>query len=306
MAARLTDYTRLSLHITMTSTRYRGRFAPTPSGDLHFGSIIAALGSFLQARNQQGSWLVRIDDVDKTRARPGADTRILRQLENLGLHWDGDIMYQSQRDRFYQSALDSLDQKNLLYACQCSRKQVGQLPYPGTCREAALEFSPGCALRVKTNNAEITITDKLQGNISSQLQHEFGDFIVRRADDLFAYHLAVVVDDAELEVTEVVRGADLLDTTAAQVYLQQLLHFDTPHYLHLPVALDQQGKKLSKSGQAVAVTGQPAQVLIIKALSFLGQVLPDHVHDADRDELLAWAIEHWDTSLIPRRTTITL
>lgn len=290
----------------MTSSRYRGRFAPTPSGDLHFGSIIAALGSFLQARNLKGSWLVRIDDVDKTRSRPGADTRILKQLENLGLHWDGDIMYQSQRDRSYQSALDSLRKKNLLYACQCSRKQVGQLPYPGTCRDAALEFTPERALRIITDDTEIKIADKLQGSICSQLQLDVGDVIVRRADGLYAYHLAVVVDDAELEITEVVRGADLLDTTAAQVYLQQQLNFNTPHYLHLPVALDQQGKKLSKSGQAVAVTGQPAQAVIIKALSFLGQMLPDHVHDADRDELLAWAIENWDTSLIPRRSGITL
>lgn len=290
----------------MTSSRYRGRFAPTPSGDLHFGSIIAALGSFLQARNQKGLWLVRIDDVDKTRARPGADTRILKQLENLGLHWDGEIMYQSQRDRFYQSALDSLTKDNLLYACQCSRKQVGQLPYPGTCREAALEFAPGRALRVKTDNTEIKIADKLQGSINSQLQHDVGDFIVRRADGLFAYHLAVVVDDAELEITEIVRGADLLDTTAAQVYLQQQLHFNTPHYLHLPVALDQQGIKLSKSGQAVSVSDRAEQEIIMQALSFLGQKLPDHVHDANRGELLAWAIEHWDTSLIPRQTAITL
>lgn len=290
----------------MTSSCYRGRFAPTPSGDLHFGSIVAALGSFLQARNQKGLWLVRIDDVDVTRARSGADTRILKQLENLGLHWDGDIMYQSRRDPIYQAALDSLTRENLLYACQCSRKQVGQLPYPGTCRDAALEFTPDRSLRVKTDNTEIKIADKIQGSICSHMEQDVGDFIVRRADGLYAYHLAVVVDDAELGITEVVRGADLLDTTAAQVYLQQQLQIKTPSYLHLPVVLDKQDKKLSKSGQAVAVTGQPAQTLIIQALSFLGQVLPDHAHDANRDELLAWAIEHWDTSLIPRRVAITL
>lgn len=290
----------------MSSLAYVGRFAPTPSGELHFGSIVAALGSYLQAKHKHGNWRLRIDDLDISRSRPGIDGKILAQLEDLGLHWDGDVMYQSTRNKQYKTALSRLDDQGAVYYCQCTRKQVGVGPYLGTCRNLGLKPATGRSIRINTDKSIINIEDGLQGSIQSNLSTDSGDFIVYRADGLFAYHLAVVIDDAAMGVTEVVRGADLLDTTAAQVFLHQLLDLPTPRYVHLPVAIDQNGKKLSKRDQAITISGIPAEAVLLTTLAFLGQSLPDSVEDATKDELLAWAVEHWDTSRIPTQKTITV
>ncbi len=290
----------------MNSNSYIGRFAPTPSGELHFGSIVAALGSFLQAKKHQGNWLLRIDDLDNGRSRPGVDRQILKQLQELGLQWDGEVMYQSVRDESYDAALTILKDREAVYYCQCSRKQVSGAPYPATCRNLGLNPAVGHAVRVNTGNTIISMEDGLQGNIQCKLSEDSGDFIVYRADGLFAYHLAVVIDDAAMGITEVVRGADLLDTTAAQVYLQQLLDLPTPRYLHLPVAIDQDGKKLSKRDQAITISGIPAESVLLKTLAFLGQPLPDSAKDASKDDLLAWAVDHWDINNIPKTKTITV
>lgn len=224
------------------STRYVGRFAPSPTGRLHFGSLIAATGSYLQARSQGGRWLVRIDDLDPPRQQPGASAHILRTLEAYGLHWDGEVVYQSRRTSVYLHALEKLLDTGHAYHCDCSRKDVDArgrigpfgLVYPGTCRARGLSSGRGRSLRLRTHDRPISFDDALQGHYGQRLESEVGDFIVRRADGLIAYHLAVVVDDAAQGVTQVARGADLLDSTPRQIHLQQLLGLPTPDYLHLP------------------------------------------------------------------------
>jgi len=275
---------------------YTGRFAPSPSGPLHMGSLIAALASWLDARAARGRWLLRIEDLDRPRCMPGADQAIQRALARLGLEWDGNVLYQSQRLHRYQAALEKLASDT--YWCGCTRREIadsslglaadGAHIYPGTCRAGTLRSAR--ALRVRVAAEPTRFLDRVQGEHEQVLERDIGDFVLYRADGLFAYQLAVVVDDAEQRVTDVVRGADLLDSTPRQIFLQRLLGLPTPRYLHVPVALDASGDKLSKQTAATPIEASPAA--LEQALSFLGQPPA-----ASLDE----AVRNWNPGLISRR-----
>jgi glutamyl-Q tRNA(Asp) synthetase len=292
----------------MTNPIYKGRFAPSPTGPLHFGTLVAAVGSYLQARAQQGEWLMRIEDVDTTRSVPGATEDLLQTFEVFGFEWDGEVIYQSQRTELYEQALAVLSEKEDIYPCTCSRKQIADAIvegapfsiYSGKCRFRTLPFEEEHALRIRVDESTIEFNDAVMGQYSQQLIAEVGDFIVKRRDGLFAYQLAVVVDDALQGVTEVVRGADLLDSTPRQIYLQQRLGYAQPDYLHLPLVVDKNQQKLGKStGGAALDKSQPAKSLFA-ALKHLGQQPPDKLESADLDSLWQWAIEHWDICNIPK------
>ena len=274
---------------------YTGRFAPSPTGPLHIGSLIAALASWLDARAAGGRWLVRIEDLDRPRCVPGAADDILRALERLGLTWDGDVVYQSRRLALYEAALQKLP----TYWCSCTRREIadsslglaadGAPIYPGTCRAGA--SGARRALRVRTSAEEICFDDRVQGRQCQVLERDIGDFVLYRADGLFAYQLAVVVDDFQQGVTHVVRGADLLDSTPRQIYLQRLLGAPVPRYLHVPVAVNAAGEKLSKQTGALAV--EPTRDTLRSALRLLGQ---------EDVSSLEEAVRHWNPALIsPRR-----
>ncbi|HXH04037.1 MAG TPA: tRNA glutamyl-Q(34) synthetase GluQRS [Candidatus Competibacteraceae bacterium] len=282
-----------------------GRFAPSPSGPLHFGSLVAALGSFLAARAAGGSWRLRIEDIDTPRVVPGAADDILRTLEAFGLHWDGAVMYQSRRGDAYQAVLDKLLADGLAYPCSCSRKDIAavagaSLLYPGLCRRGPRQPRHPLAVRLHTDDTPIGFADRIQGPYQQRLATAVGDFVIRRADGLFAYQLAVVVDDAAQGVTQVVRGADLLDSTPRQIWLQRLLGLPTPEYAHLPLALDRNGQKLSKSSQAPAVERRHPVPALVAALRFLGHAPPAELRAAPPAELLDWARCHWQWAHIPR------
>lgn len=286
---------------------YRGRFAPSPTGPLHFGSLVAATGSYLQARQQNGLWFVRMEDLDPPREVAGAATEILQTLEYYGFYWDSEIIFQSQRTDAYEHALEQLTQLKQVYPCSCSRKEIeahstmgryGPI-YPGTCRQGP-KTTQSCALRVLTHSHSITFNDTLQGHFAQTLGTEIGDFVVRRADQLFAYQLAVVVDDAEQQISEIVRGADLLDNTPRQIYLQQLLGLDTPNYIHLPLALSLDGQKLSKQTGAKSIRAYRPQEMLFKVLGFLNQNPPTDLVDADIDSFWQWAITHWQLENVPK------
>lgn len=277
-----------------------GRFAPTPSGPLHFGSVVAALGSYLSARKVGGRWLLRVDDLDPPRVVPGATDAILAGLDALGLGWDGPVVYQSQRGEAYLAALGDLRRQGLIYACRCSRRRLGGGPYPGHCRELALPDT-GHALRVRVDGATVCLADAVQGDCGGPLAADCGDFTVRRADGVFAYHLACVVDDAWQGVTEVVRGADLLASTPRQVHLQELLGLPTPRYAHLPVVVDASGSKLSKQTRAPAVVPTQAAAALFAAADFLGLAPPAELRGAPPAELLAWALPRWSVDALDGR-----
>ena len=281
---------------------YTGRFAPTPSGPLHFGSIIAALAGYLDARRSGGRWLLRIDDLDPPRIRPGAVDNILYTLESLGLHWDAEVAYQSRRGEAYRAALTNLQERGLIYPCYCPRRLIRGRPYPGTCRSRGDAPPPTRrhALRVLAGEDRMEFEDAVQGGFSQSLQEETGDFIVRRADGLIAYHLANVVDDAWLGITHVVRGADLLPATPPQMRLQQLLGLPVPAYCHVPVALMPDGVKISKSADAGHVLQHAgAARVIVHALRFLGQSPAPALERATPEEVLDWALDNWRRSAVP-------
>jgi glutamyl-Q tRNA(Asp) synthetase len=255
---------------------YRGRFAPSPTGPLHFGSLVSALASWLDARAHGGTWLVRIEDIDGPRTVPGAAEDILATLERFGMHSDEPPVWQSRRIARYQEALDKLNAAGLLYPCGCTRKEIADsllntharnttLAYPGTCR-AGLHGKPARAWRVRVPDgdaASITFRDRWLGEQTQNLATEVGDFVLKRADGQWAYQLAVVADDVEAGITHIVRGADLLDSTARQIYLQRCLCAPTPEYLHIPVVTNERGEKLSKQNGATALNSDNP----IKALS---------------------------------------
>ena len=277
---------------------YRGRFAPTPSGPLHLGSLLTALASYLDARAHQGQWLVRIDDVDPYRARRGADDRILFGLEALGLSWDGPVARQSQRLERYRNALETLAKRGLIYACTCSRKTLAdpgnQGIYPGTCRKRPPAAQPdGHALRLVVPDRSIRFKDRIQGPVAQDLAREVGDFILFRRDQAFAYHLATVVDDADRRITDIVRGHDLLESTPRQIHLQELLALPTPQYAHTPILTDASGRKLSKRTLAPeAETRYPGKILC-QLLRWLRLAPPDELMKAPPVEILDWAIPRW-------------
>ena len=264
-------------------TNYAGRFAPSPTGPLHFGSLIAAVASYCDAKSHNGKWLVRMEDLDKPRELAGAADDILRTLEAFGFAWDGEVMYQSRRAAAYEQALTQLKVQGVIYPCACSRKEIADSAvsrgiegaiYPKTClKTPALKPNIHAASRAIVLDENITFFDAIQGEITQNLARDIGDFVVKRADGLFAYQLAVIVDDAEQDVTHVVRGADLLDSTPRQIYLQHLLGFPTPRYAHVPVAVNAAGEKLSKQTLAKAITPKAAPMLVFEALDFLGCLL---------------------------------
>ena len=297
---------------TADSTTYRGRFAPSPTGPLHFGSLVAAVGSYLDARANQGEWLVRIENIDAPREAPGASRDILTLLEKLGMHWDGEVVYQRERHALYREALAMLEKQKLIYACTCSRKEIADSSiigiegpvYPGTCRNAQnYPHRPHLqnrqsAIRVRTNNQPIVFIDPVQGYVEQRISKDIGDFVLHRADGIFAYQLAVVVDDAEQAITHVVRGADLLNSTPRQIYLQQLLGYVTPAYLHLPVVTNAKGEKLSKQTFAAPVTQFNVLFQLVSALRFLGQEPPAELLDSSLETFWQWAIAHWNPANI--------
>lgn len=289
------------------NSRYRGRFAPTPSGPLHFGSLVAAVGSYVDARANQGAWLLRIEDLDTPRNVAGALDTILRQLEACALLWDEQIVYQSRRVSLYQAALEQLRASGQVFACACSRREIADSSvlgiegpiYPGTCRAGVTAGRSARTWRMRVSAQSIRAVDLLQGEHLQNLEVEVGDFVVQRADGIFAYQLTVVVDDAAQGITRVVRGADLLYSTARQMWLQRALRLVTPEYLHLPVALGDRGTKLSKQTFAPAIDATHASAAVGKALRFLGHAPPDALNGAAPRDLLAWAVEHWNLARVP-------
>ena len=291
--------------------KYRGRFAPSPTGPLHFGSLVAAAGSFLEARTRRGEWLVRMEDLDPPRVAAGAADAILRTLEAFGLDWDGQVLHQSARNDAYHCALHRLRGLRLVYPCACSRREIADSAvagtegpaYPGTCRGGIAAGRGARALRLDTSGAAVAFEDALQGQITCQLERESGDFVLYRSDGVYAYQLAVVVDDAEQGVTDVVRGADLLASTPRQIYIQRLLGLPQPRYAHLPVAVNELGEKLSKQTLALPVDAAQPLPTLMAALSFLGQQPPCGFERATVKELWAWAIENWRLDRVPRVMT---
>jgi glutamyl-Q tRNA(Asp) synthetase len=287
---------------------YRGRFAPSPTGPLHFGSMVAAVGSFLQAKSRGGEWLVRMEDLDPPRVVPGAADEILRTLEAFGLHWDGVVMYQSCRHGVYEAALNMLERLDAIYPCACSRREIADSSvsgvdgpvYPGTCRTGLAPGRAPRAWRVRVNGRAIEFLDAIQGRMVRDLAADFGDFVVRRADGYFAYQLAVVVDDAEQGITEVARGADLIESTPRQMHLQNLLGLPTPDYLHLPVALSMEREKLSKQTFAAPADVARPVPLLVQVLRFLGQGPPPAMAESSLDDFWCWAITNWRVERIPR------
>ena len=287
----------------MTKSIYRGRFAPSPTGELHLGTLLAAVGSYLQARSQNGEWLMRIEDVDTTRRVDGASDQLLRVLESFGFEWDDEVIYQSQRTELYQAALEELSKKDLIYPCTCSRKQLSDegAVYAGHCRHRHLPLNEDHALRIRVQNQRINFDDRVIGEYHQQLSNECGDFVIKRKDGLFAYQLAVVVDDAEQGINEVVRGVDLLDSTPRQIYLQQQLGYAQPEYLHLPLLIDEQGHKLGKSTGAAALDLKHPVTSLHAALTLLGQQPPKELARDNLKALWQWAFNHWNIQLIPKQ-----
>ena len=283
-----------------------GRFAPSPSGPLHFGSLLAALGSYLSIRRQGGLWRLRIEDLDPLRTVPGSEDELLRTLESLGLEWDGPLLRQSERFSSYEAALEQLWALGVLFPCSCSRKEIlstaphageeGPI-YPGTCRHGLRAGQKARALRLRVDDTIIAFVDGLYGPYQQDLAQAVGDFVLKRADGLFGYQLAVVVDDGASSITEVVRGADLLASTPRQIYLQQLLGLPTPAYLHLPLALGDDGEKLSKRHGGYALPADPSPALYA-ALTFLGQAPPQELRGAPPKELLVWAVANFTVAAI--------
>ncbi len=288
---------------------YIGRFAPSPTGLLHFGSLLAAIASYLEARSQHGLWLLRIEDLDPPRIQPGASAAIIQTLANYGFEWDRSIVFQSQRLAAYQEALRALAKHT--YPCTCSRKQISLLAtcgtygpiYPGTCRQRRAIPGQQHAIRLRSQDRSLCFQDKLQGLYCQNIRTDLGDFIIRRADTVFAYQLAVVVDDGWQGVTQVVRGSDLLDNTPRQIYIQTLLGLPAVEYLHIPVAVNAHGQKLSKQTQAPALGTAAIVQNLCKALSFLGQSPPKATDFDSLNTFWDWAIAHWQPTAIPRQLT---
>lgn len=283
---------------------YRGRFAPSPTGPLHFGSLVAAVGSYLRARALDGSWFVRIEDIDPPREVAGASDLILATLETFGLLWDDSVAFQSARSEFYDAALEDLLGRELAYPCSCTRKEIlahnldrlGQANtvYPGLCRTGPLNPDrQRRAIRIRVPEEKIAFTDGEAGRFAQALTTDCGDFVLRRRDGFYAYQLAVVVDDAEQRITEVVRGQDLLDSTPGQIFLQGTLGLPTPDYLHLPVVTTAEGKKLSKQTGAQPLDPQRAPQMLHKALLFLGFPAPRELAEAPPADQLLWATSRW-------------
>lgn len=270
--------------------QYRGRFAPSPTGPLHFGSLVAAVGSYLDAKSRGGEWLVRIEDIDIPRNAPGAADAILRTLERYGFEWDGPVVYQTSRFDAYRQALESLKRAGAAFPCACTRREAGDGPYPGICRDGLPPGRDTRAWRLRTGTEPVRFRDRRLGEFTEQLSETCGDFVLLRADGYWAYQLAVVVDDAWQGITDVVRGEDLLDSTARQIFLQRALVAATPSYLHLPIARDANGDKLSKQTKAPALDEQHPVPELARAMRFLGFDPPE---TGEIEALWKWGISAW-------------
>ena len=289
----------------MSTSEYRGRFAPSPTGELHFGSLVAAVASFVDARQHDGRWMVRIDDVDQTRTVPGAETSILQTLERFGMHSDEPPIRQSDRNARYRGALRRLQDKDLIYRCVCSRKTIATIAragregpiYPGTCRRNPPDGNVPAAWRFQVDHVPIRFTDRVFGELAQDLATDVGDFVVYRVDGFCAYQLAVVVDDADQGITHIVRGADLLWSTPRQLALQRSLGLPPAHYMHIPLVYDEEGRKLSKRDAAHPVdTSRPLDALIA-AWRHLGQTEPPpDLHQCD--EFWQFAVPNWSVDKI--------
>jgi glutamyl-Q tRNA(Asp) synthetase len=293
--------------------RYRGRFAPSPTGPLHFGSLVAAVGSCLDARSRGGEWLLRIEDVDLPRCPAANAASILRDLEAFGFEWDGEVVWQSRRTALYAAAFETLRLCGAVYPCACSRREIadsmlapdGAPIYPGTCRKGLAAGRVPRAWRLRVEDEAARFEDRVQGICRQDVGRDVGDFVLLRADGLFAYQLAVVVDDAEQGITDVVRGADLLESTPRQILLQQRLGLPRPRYAHLPVAVNAAGEKLSKQTGAEALDAARPAGQLLQALRFLGQEPPPGLADAALSEVWAWARLNWKIERVPRRQSST-
>jgi glutamyl-Q tRNA(Asp) synthetase len=293
---------------------YIGRYAPSPSGPLHFGSLVAAMASYLEARANNGLWLLRIDDLDIPRTMPGATDSIFKTLEALGFEWHGEITYQSRRTEAYINAFEALSQQDLIYPCACTRKEIADSAtqgidsfiYPGTCRQGVSHLKEHYAWRIKSAPINISINDAIQGLITQNIGTDIGDFVLKRADGLFTYQLATVVDDAHQSVTHILRGADLLDSTPRQVYLQKILNIAQPEYAHIPVATNALGEKLSKQTLATSLDIQQTSTLLWQALDFLGQNPPNTLKRETTGQIWQWAKSHWQLDHVPRQRTINI
>ena len=278
-----------------------GRFAPSPTGPLHFGSLVAALGSLVNTRRHGGRWLVRIEDLDTPRNVPGAVDSILRDLDRCAMHWDGEVVHQSRRTEAYAEALERLADRGWTFGCGCSRRDLVGGVYPGTCRDGLPPGRSARSVRMRVDAESIEFHDAIQGLTTQCLATEAGDFVVLRADGVVAYHLAVVVDDAEQRVSEVVRGCDLLESTPRQMLIQRALGLPHPEYAHLPVAVDTHGRKLGKQNLARPIASDPPGAVLVDALEFLGQRPPLELARARPAEIISWAIGSWDSTRVPRR-----
>jgi glutamyl-Q tRNA(Asp) synthetase len=288
---------------------YVGRFAPSPTGPLHFGSLVAAAASYLQARANNGLWLLRVEDIDPPREQAGASAAIIEGLERYGFEWDDECLFQSTRSDAHEAALAALLDKEVAYRCDCSRRDLADvqrgplgLIYPGTCRDGC--SSGDAAIRLRTNQSDVAFVDLLQGRFTQNLEKESGDFVIRRRDGLIAYHLAVVVDDAFQGITEIVRGIDLLDSTPRQIWLQKLLGYSIPNYAHFPVITHVNGDKLSK------LTGEPGIPMdvvaetLIEVIDTLGLKAPPKLATESLPEIWSWAKENWQIKNLCGQKTI--
>lgn len=280
---------------------YIGRFAPSPSGPLHFGSLVAAFGSYFQAKSQHGQWLVRIEDLDPPREMPGAASLILSTLESYGLHWDQPVIYQSQRHDLYQDQIQTWLQSGHAYYCQCTRKQIKQSGgfYLGTCRDKGINNPENCSIRLKVDEVIEQFHDDKHGTITIPKQLAQEDFIIKRRDKLFAYNLAVVLDDIAQGVTQVVRGADLIEPTGRQINLYRYLQHPEVSYIHLPLAVDAQGNKLSKQNHAPAVDVKNPKQTLMLVMHFLGFTLPLDFESANIEQMLHWGCQNWTLTQLP-------
>ena len=285
---------------------YIGRFAPSPTGPLHFGSLVAALASYLDARANNGIWLVRMEDLDPAREPAGSATKILDSLQYLGLSWDRPVLYQSQRLEAYSEILDQLSHCGRIYSCDCSRQQVRTMGgvYDGSCRQRKQAPTGQYALRVKVDDRIIKFEDVIQGPMEQDLFRETGDFVLLRKDKLFAYQIAVVVDDNFQKITHVVRGHDLLESTPRQLFLQGILGFRHPAYAHIPIATNADGEKLSKQRKAQAIDRKNLRSEVFSALQFLGQEPPATLAKDPVARQISWATRKWDIQTIPKQAHI--
>ncbi|NVK39141.1 MAG: tRNA glutamyl-Q(34) synthetase GluQRS [Gammaproteobacteria bacterium] len=285
------------IHPSSNSTPYIGRFAPTPTGPLHFGSLIAALASYLDAKAHDGKWLLRIEDLDPPREDPAASERMPHQLLDHGLQWDGDIQYQSQHSANYEAALKQLAANKRTFACGCSRKQlsVHNGLHQGDCH---FNQQGPAAIRLAVPDESIGVQDRIYGHYEQNLLNDVGDQVLKRKDGFYAYQLAVVVDDYLSGINHVVRGVDLLDNTPRQIFLMQCLGYPVPSYLHIPLAINEHGQKLSKQNQATAIESQDAKANILKALSFLQQDISSTMSNSSLRDILQMACQNWQPSRI--------